>query len=186
MDGREVHAVEIGSWEGRSAIWIADNILNHNPKSRLWCIDTWIGSEEPAHIVSRDGVYERFVNNVWVYLTSGKIRPMKGFSEKALATLHNIIMTGKLPEIDFVYVDGSHTSADVLSDMIMSFHMLKMGGIMIIDDYDWNVYKDARKTPRLGIDSFLACFSGRYDLIFKESQVVIKKTELKQEFKDAK
>jgi hypothetical protein len=95
-------------------------------------------------------------------------------------------MKGLMPALDFAYVDGSHDTADTLSDMILSFHMLRVGGIMIVDDYEWNAYSDPRKTPRLGIDCFLGCFSGRYQLVYKGSQVVIRKTDLQQEFRDAK
>ena len=33
--------LEIGSYEGMSAIWMLNNVLTHE-ESRLWCIDSWV------------------------------------------------------------------------------------------------------------------------------------------------
>lgn len=43
---------------------------------------------------------------------------------------------------DFIYVDGSHRSPDVIYDAILSFGLLKKGGIMIFDDYQGGPYDD--------------------------------------------
>ncbi len=37
--------VEIGSFEGRSTLWILENLLRH-PDSRMHCIDTFAGGAE--------------------------------------------------------------------------------------------------------------------------------------------
>ena len=39
--------------------------------------------------------------------------------------------------IDFIYVDGSHQAHDVLCDAILSFKLLRVGGIVCFDDYLW-------------------------------------------------
>ena len=36
----DLRYVEIGSFEGRSAVWLLENVLTH-PTSRLHCIDPW-------------------------------------------------------------------------------------------------------------------------------------------------
>ena len=40
-----VSFLEIGSFEGRSAIWLLENILT-DPTAHLTCVDTWHGSAE--------------------------------------------------------------------------------------------------------------------------------------------
>src|SRR4051812_13759617 len=43
---RECHLLEIGSFEGRSAVWMLENLVVH-PLSTLTCIDGWeFGGEE--------------------------------------------------------------------------------------------------------------------------------------------
>lgn len=37
--------LEIGSFQGRSSVWLLQNVLTH-PTSRLTCVDTWEGSAE--------------------------------------------------------------------------------------------------------------------------------------------
>ena len=55
---RELHALEVGSWEGRSACWLLQNILKHE-NSTLHCIDTWSGSAE--HTAAQIAGVEDFV-----------------------------------------------------------------------------------------------------------------------------
>jgi hypothetical protein len=37
----EIHILEIGSFEGESAVWFSENLLN-NKNSTITCIDPWI------------------------------------------------------------------------------------------------------------------------------------------------
>lgn len=46
-------------------------------------------------------------------------------------------MEGGENKFDFIYVDGLHLSQDVLYDALLSFDLLKVGGILIFDDYLW-------------------------------------------------
>ena len=71
---------------------------------------------------------------------------------------------------DIIYIDGNHDSEYVLEDAVLSFRKLKKGGIMIFDDYGWDETK-------LGIDSFLSCYSKNINMIgMSNLQIFIKKT----------
>lgn len=79
--------------------------------------------------------------------------------------------------IDFIYVDGSHTTRDVLSDAVLSFDLLKIGGVMAFDDYLWQGYPNQPLlNPKTGIDAFLVCYQGRYELLERDYIVFIRKT----------
>ena len=39
---------------------------------------------------------------------------------------------------DFIYIDGDHTNEGVFIDSVLSFPLLKNGGIIIFDDYLWS------------------------------------------------
>jgi hypothetical protein len=43
---------------------------------------------------------------------------------------------------DFIYIDGSHMRVDVLLDAVLAWQLLKPGGFMVLDDYEWNEYRD--------------------------------------------
>ena len=55
-------------------------------------------------------------------------------------------------KFDFIYIDGAHTSTQVLVDAINSFPRLKVGGIPAFDDYEWPKYSGTLNNPKSGID----------------------------------
>ena len=61
-----------------------------------------------------------------------KVRVIRGDSQTSLAGL---IVEGRV--YDIAYVDGSHLPHDALSDVVLSWRLLKEGGLLIVDDFDW-------------------------------------------------
>jgi predicted O-methyltransferase YrrM len=41
-------------------------------------------------------------------------------------------------QFDVIYVDGSHTLLDSYADILLSFELLRIGGVLIIDDVPFN------------------------------------------------
>ena len=67
-------------------------------------------------------------------------------------------------KFDFIYIDGSHMAVDVLTDLILSFRLLKIGGLCICDDYYWTPEIDnfdLGKSPKMAIDAFSSIYSKR-------------------------
>ena len=54
---RPISALEIGSWEGRSAVFL----LDHLPNARLTAVDTWAGSDEhsPEHVADIERRFDK-------------------------------------------------------------------------------------------------------------------------------
>jgi len=160
--------LEIGSWEGRSAIFF----LNYFSKCRLTCIDTFAGSPEHAlrHKWSAQlaHVEQRFDSNLAAF--GKRFEKIKSPSSQALARL----ITDER-RFDLVYVDGSHHSADVQSDAVFSWPMVRDGGIVIFDDYEWTFFADEVARPKLGIDSFLSVHAGQYRELYRGEQIIIQK-----------
>ena len=155
-----IHALEIGSFEGRSAIWFLENILIH-PTSTITCVDIFV-----------EKTYEdKFDRNIQVSTFTKKVRKIKAPSQKILREL-------EWNSYDFVYIDGSHVAKDVLLDAVLSWDLLKAGGIIIFDDYQWRVkqYKPWAR-PQTAIDAFLQVFERYIELRHKEYQVVVRKKE---------
>jgi len=142
--GKPVNALEIGSYEGRSASWLLDNILTHTD-SHLTCIDPFL----------YDGTFDRFCRNMNKY--GKRITLYQAFSENALRRLSD-------QSFDFIYVDGAHTAKNVLMDAVLSFLLLAPGGIMLFDDYTFgDLYSDT--SVKTGIDAFLSLFRNQYSLV---------------------
>lgn len=174
----DLRAIEVGSFEGRSAIWMLENVLT-DPTSHLTCIDAFVIDDEFQKIRERmqlelpnDLPLEaRFDANIHASGAQARVTKLKGASAAMLRTL-------PLDSFDLMYIDGSHTTRNVLTDAVLGWDLLKLGGIMIFDDYLWNVFpEDPLRGPQKGIDAFLQCFDGEYEIMHKEYQVILRKTK---------
>lgn len=161
--------VEVGSWEGRSALFF----LNFLPNAKIVCIDTFAGSIEHRQWPwwrrwwQLDGIERRFDGNLAPF--GARVEKMKADSRTALATL-------KLADrsFDFIYIDGSHLAADVYSDAVLAWQILAEGGLMVFDDYR-RMQGPAHALPSVGIDAFLRSVAGEFDGVFRNFQVAIRK-----------
>jgi predicted O-methyltransferase YrrM len=164
-----LEVLEIGSWEGRSAIFF----LRYLASCRLTCIDTFRGS--PEHLlrdkwrVELPYVEQRFDRNLAEF--NGRFQKIKDTSSQALARL---LAEGR--RFDVIYIDGSHHSADVLADAMHCWPMIRGRGIVIFDDYEWTFFSDAIDHPKLGVDGFLREHAGQYRELHREYQLIIEKT----------
>jgi predicted O-methyltransferase YrrM len=161
--------MEIGSFEGRSAVWIAENMMQNG--DTLYCIDTWEGGEEHSEENMGD-VEKRFDYNRSLALTGRDISILKfqGTSTRWLA--HAIREEEKL---DFIYIDGSHTAPDVLTDACMAWPLLKPKGIMVFDDYMWGDPRDILHRPKPAIDAFCNIFAEQAEIVHVGYQLVVRK-----------
>jgi predicted O-methyltransferase YrrM len=99
-----------------------------------------------------------------------KVNVIKGRSQIELKIL-------PINSFDIIYIDGSHVAKDVLIDAVYSWQPLKLGGIMIFDDYKYGPKLAVESKPQIAIDSFMAVFSGHIEVIFRGYQVILKKVK---------
>jgi hypothetical protein len=133
---------------------------------RITCIDTFAGSMEDGY--DGAGLLDRFWEN-----TAGhedRVRAIVGESQGALIKLAAAGET-----FDFVYVDGSHLAKDVLSDAILAWAMLREGGVMVLDDYQWDRYREPHLNPRAAVDSFMRTHRQEFVPIHVGYQVMLRK-----------
>jgi predicted O-methyltransferase YrrM len=166
---KNLMALEIGSWEGLSSYFI----LSAMPNAHLTCVDTWEGADEHKDSsVSSSEVLNRiesnFDKNLSVY--SDRLSKYKGTSH---SFFNNNFVRG---HYDFIYVDGSHHCDDVITDAIKCFEMLKVGGIMVFDDYFWHYYPEAKDNPAAAINLFLRLKGDSCRIIRLYYQIAIVKT----------
>lgn len=115
-----VRALEIGSFEGRSTRWLCGNILTADD-ARIDCVDFF--AADPVY----GDYHARFRQNTAAY--RDKIREYAGPSFDMLRQVEG--------PYDIVYVDGWHSAFGALADGVMTWPLLKVGGVMIFDDYLW-------------------------------------------------
>ena len=159
MKGKpDLSYLEIGVWEGRSFFWVLDNILIH-PSSRAIAMDVFFGDEE-----------QRFLDNVRRSGHASKISVIKGFSQEELRNL-------KLNSLDLIYIDGDHRSKGVLMDAILSWDLLKDGGILIFDDYKFPPDIPREMRPEFAIDIFVSLFQDDIQILSNDYQLIVRKAK---------
>jgi len=154
--GRDgVRYLEVGAHEGRSVTWMMEHVLTGEDVSAL-CLDLWDDHE----------VKGRFERNVSSF---HQIEQQQGKSFPLLSKL-----IGAEP-FDMIYIDGSHEARDVLADAVLAFGVLRVGGVMIFDDYGWNRKQLVDQLPRVAIDAFLSVYADVIDVLDVGYQVAIRR-----------
>jgi hypothetical protein len=74
-----------------------------------------------------------------------------------------------------VYIDGSHRAIDVAADASLSWPLLKTGGMIIFDDYLWELERPIQDRPQMAIDHFLTAFRSELAVLHKGYQVIARK-----------
>ena len=167
--GMPVHGLEIGSYEGASALWMMENILTH-PQSQLTCVDTWLGEDnQQIHNVNLEQAEKNFLANTAAYRECfpKRIVVVKGDSARMVRQLGT--------QYSFAYIDGSHQAPDVLVDAISAYLVLKRDGVMIFDDYLWHPDLGMLHEPKIAIDAFMFMFKERIKVLDIGYQVAIVK-----------
>ena len=149
--------LEIGSYEGRSAVWLIENVLKPQGGGQLYCIDPWSPEWEEAPGLW-NMVEQRFDRNV-AFATQGSVKTIvhkrKG---KSIFQLCKLVAEGHSESFDCVYIDGNHQAAEVLSDIVIAFELVRKGGLIICDDYLWKVSDNPLLGPKVAIDAFSNIF----------------------------
>jgi SAM-dependent methyltransferase len=170
--------MEIGSFEGRSAVWLADNALQ--PHDELVCIDTWAGGEEHGGINMGD-VERRFDRNMALAMArvpGAKLTKVRDVSTWGIAKQMDW-MGNPGSMFDFIYIDGSHQAPDVLCDAVMCWRVLRDGGVMVFDDYLWGDPHKPLHRPKVAIDAFMNIFAPEMVVLHLGVQIAIKKERIR-------
>jgi len=153
---KKVEVLEVGAWEGRSSIFF----LRFLPKARLTTIDSFWEKD----------VEDRFNANMHEF--AQRLEVIKKLSVDGL---HGLIWAGR--QFDVIYLDGTHERDLIVVDSILAWKVLKVGGVLIWDDYGFGNEVPDEWRPRTGIDLFLRMQLGSYKLLHKAFQVVIRRTK---------
>jgi predicted O-methyltransferase YrrM len=190
--------LEIGSFEGRSAVWIIENMMN--PGDWIDCVDTWEGGEEHT-VADMYDTEARFDHNIvkaldcssaqhrsregsWGHTRfagpgsdaeNNRVYKYKAKSTEFLGRKLSDVMFAHHPLYDFIYIDGSHIAKDVLTDACMAWPLLKPTGIMVFDDYMWGNPRDILHRPKPAIDAFTNIFAEEVDIVHVGYQLVVRK-----------
>lgn len=132
LKNKPVNYMEIGVFLGSTAEWMLDNVLI-NPRAKYYGIDPWEWFK-PLHKrfpTEHDWKIKMLDRIDLLKLKYGeKASFIKGFSQDVLMN-----PVWQKNSMDFIYIDGHHTTISVLRDFVLTWRLLKIGGIMAFDDY---------------------------------------------------
>ncbi len=153
--------LEIGSYEGNSAIFVASNFKNAN----IFCIDSWNKTEEYIDHIDFSDIEKNFDENTKSF---DNIQKIKKNSDDFFLNNHK--------KFDVIYIDGYHHGSQVFKDCVNSWKFLKNEGYLICDDYIWNFYKNINDNPCYAINKFLREIKGYFKIEkISNSQIFLKK-----------
>jgi|TARA_B100001964_G_scaffold223234_1_gene268937 SAM-dependent methyltransferase len=159
----KINVLEIGSYEGRSAIFF----MKYFNKINLICVDTWVGSDEQEDIKID---FKKIENNF-----DYNIKRYKNNITKYKDTSDNFFKLNINKNFDFVFIDGYHKYETVLNDAQSAFKLLNKGGFILFDDFDRFYYKNIELNPIYAMNSFIKNHEKNIEIIFASSQLLIKK-----------
>lgn len=134
------HFVEIGSFLGRSAAFMAVEIVNSGKQIRFDAVDPWINEHylDPndagqlaygkggKQLAAGESVYRIFLRNTFPLLPY--FTPIKLPSVEASVLYQDA-------SLDFVFIDGDHRYESVKADIAAWQRKIKPGGILAGHDY---------------------------------------------------
>jgi len=163
--------LEIGSFEGRSAVWTIENLMEDG--GEIYCIDTWEGGAEHVN-GEMDGAKFRFNENIKT--VREKFPDRKVTSCTGLSTTWLPALAQEKLLFDFIYIDGSHLAKDVLTDACMSWPLLKSKGFMVFDDYLWKPPEfSINQRPKSAVDAFVNMFEDDLAIAHSGYQLIVRK-----------
>lgn len=129
LAGKPIVYVEIGCWGGASASWVANNVLTH-PESLGFGVDPYYPDpprhpkEEVDRIMAM--AHERLepIGRRWTWVREESFHGLRTVAQK---------LQGR--PVDVLYVDGLHWAWGALTDFALAWPMLRVGSIVIFDDY---------------------------------------------------
>jgi predicted O-methyltransferase YrrM len=162
-----VRGLEIGCFEGQSAVWWLDNILT-DPTSRLTCVDPFAIPMGSTLLRYFEGYFDA---NVAATGAAHRVTKLVGSSQVILRTLPPA-------HFDFVYVDGSHRVGDVLQDAVLAWTALRPGGTAMFDDYD--LVDDVAqglmaRAPGRALDAFVSILGNNATIMRRDWQLILRK-----------
>lgn len=158
--------VEIGSWKGRSTVWLAAGAARAG--QRVYAIDPHRGSfEDPTAFT-----LPQFLENVRRAGVADSIEPLVMTSSEAAS-----ILAGP---IELLFIDASHDYPDVKHDADLWFPKLIAGGTLMMHDVATSSYSGPRRVFRR-----MVCWNSGFDSIRRVGSMGIARRTTRRDLRGA-
>lgn len=123
------HVVEVGCWKGRSACFMAVEIINSGKAIKFDCVDTWNGSKQ--HI--EDPIYEDL--DLLYDIFKRNMKPVEGYYTDYRMPSIEASKLYKDESLDFVFIDACHETESVIEDITHWLPKVKKGQVLAGHDF---------------------------------------------------
>lgn len=121
--------VEVGSWHGRSFLYLARRAIEANKGLVCVSVDHGLGAPEIKHKMPPEGtVAPILTRNVF----------QRGFTREVVQMVAPSKLAARLfapGSLEFVFIDASHDYASVKEDISLWFPLVRAGGVLAGHDY---------------------------------------------------
>lgn len=142
--------IEIGVWAGDTSEKFISRGVKHLHLVDSWSVDAYLAQKNPEK-----GSHENFLQIMSKHAQSASPEHVQVFFD----SLHDFVYNRykSLPQVtihrqpsadffstftekvDWVYVDGAHSYDECLEDLVASLMVIKPGGWLLGDDYEWEL-----------------------------------------------
>ena len=152
--------VEIGSWKGKSTIFLARGSLS-GPRAPVFAIDPHTGSPEQRALYGQVGTFEEFQRNVARAGVTSIVRPLVATSRDAARTFAQ--------PVALLFIDGAHDYESVRGDFQEWSPKVIDGGVI--------AFHDSRKPGPRRVIREAVCPSWQFSLVeCTDSITLVRKT----------
>ena len=159
---KEFSYLEIGSWEGSSALYI----LNNYRTKKVYCVDVWDKDEKYEELYKKN--FNNFLHNMEEFKDRYSF-----FKERS-----DDFFKKNDEYFDLIYIDGTHESFQVDKDINNAWKFLNLNGIIICDDFFYgNLYSGLNEdVPATSINKFIKKQQNKLKVLcVNNSQVFLRK-----------
>jgi hypothetical protein len=174
--------LEVGVCEAQSLVWVLENLLDGKPHGMAVGVDPFLDSRN-WHKGEGDTAKRLAFGNLsaltgvqpvrtegtpsWTWITGGRFPAVELITEPSQLWLKK-----EHREFDLAYVDGNHDAPNALLDILLCFNLLRVGGILVIDDYDRRQARGGRIQVQAAVQAFEDTHHGLYDELYRHYKQV--------------
>lgn len=141
---KDSYFVEVGSFLGKSAAYMAVEIANSNKKIKFDCVDPWNGlylydetiacdkiGDDFFYTGQFDKLYDRYYN---IFVEN--MKPVENYYSAVRKPSLEASQLYEDGQLDFVFLDGLHDYESVKKDITHWWPKIKEGGVLAGHDYE--------------------------------------------------
>ena len=172
LKNTKIKFLHLGAYTGHATKWVLENT-----NAYAIDVDTWEGSSgKEGHLDNHENFYSKEIEGIHDNLLDGlPVIKFKGKTKDFFAK--------NSKKFNFIYIDASHKKADVELDLVESFKILDIGGIIACDDYLWctpndpwqNPVGDPELIPHHAINEFISNNFDKVEILINNYQFWFKK-----------